>query len=43
MDGDDVADVHRPQWNGAHLSDHAACTAEIRLAAPLAEERAGLG
>lgn len=27
--GEKLAETHRPQWNGSHLSDHAAYTAEI--------------
>jgi hypothetical protein len=27
--GEQIAEVHRPDWNGGHLSDHAAYTAEI--------------
>ena len=30
--GEPAAEVHRPAWNGGHLSDHAAYTAEIGLA-----------
>ncbi|WP_104526010.1 endonuclease/exonuclease/phosphatase family protein [Blastococcus atacamensis] len=30
--GEQMAQVHRPQWNGAHLSDHAAYTAELDVA-----------
>jgi hypothetical protein len=29
--GAQIAEVHRPAWDGGHLSDHAAYTAEIRL------------
>ena len=27
--GEQVAEVHRPEWNGGHLSDHAAYTADV--------------
>ena len=29
--GEKGAEVHRPEWNGGHLSDHAAYTAEVGL------------
>ncbi len=31
---DATAQVHRPPWNGGHLSDHAAYTADIGIAVP---------
>jgi endonuclease/exonuclease/phosphatase family metal-dependent hydrolase len=32
--GQQIVEVHRPPWNGGHLSDHAAYTAEVSLARP---------
>ncbi len=32
--GEQIAEVHRPEWDGGQLSDHAAYTAEIALPAP---------
>ncbi len=32
----DLAEVHRPEWEGGQLSDHAAYTADIRLVVPAA-------
>ena len=34
--GDGAAEVHRPEWAGGQLSDHAAYTADIRLVVPAA-------
>ncbi|MGY1709093.1 hypothetical protein ACI8AC_06235 [Geodermatophilus sp. SYSU D00758] len=48
VDGDPLAEVHRPPWEHGALSDHAAYIAEIRLslpsaAVPPAKVRAGIG
>lgn len=35
LTGEQIAHVHRPEYDGGHLSDHAAYTAEIGIARPI--------